>query len=63
MVYNIGNCGHFQSLVDKIILERREGGLKYVLATKVGQGPEVLSDQPEDAIHLLNAEGLPKNLK
>jgi hypothetical protein len=53
----------FKSLVDKIVLERREGGLKYVLATGVGQGPEVLSDQPEDPVHLIDGQGLPRNRK
>jgi hypothetical protein len=56
-------CLIFQSLVDKIVLERRDGGLKYVLSTQVGEGPEVLSDQPEHPVHLLDNLGLPKNNK
>lgn len=45
------NFGNFESY--------KPGTLKYLIHTHVGDGPRVLTN-PSD--HLLNGEGLPKNL-
>lgn len=40
-----------------------KASLRYVISTKVGSGPKVLpASGNEDPIHLLNSEGVPKNM-
>ena len=48
---------HESSLVD--VKTKKEGALKYVIHTKVGEGPKVMEGEEH---RLLDARGLPKNL-
>ena len=44
---------------DQISMDVRKGALKYVIHTRVGDGPRVLEGEEH---RLLDARGLPKNL-
>ena len=45
-----------ESELSALSVDRIPGGLKYVLVTRAGEGPETLEEQD----HLLNANGEPK---
>lgn len=47
--------------MSKIDLEPRPNSIKYVIATSVGDGPEVISSELKDSRHLVNDLGLPKS--
>ncbi len=46
-----------QNVISSVDLPVHEGSLKYVIHTRVGDGPKVIGEQE----HLLNINGMPKS--